>query len=390
MAFCFQATESAEQAFRRLLRERAQRARDRLDGRPGDPEIHEARRELKRLRAILDLVRPEWGAKHHRRWRRRIDRCSRVLAAARDARARIQSLSLIAGESRTTMSNRSWAGLSRRLRSESADRLRELHRRSGARAVRGWLRGLTKEFRTQRGSPPGWPRIDAGIRRSYRRGRRALRQVESNPSAANHHRWRRHAKRLAHQLALLRPTESPSLAGWAWGLDRLGERLGEHHDLFLLQEFVRDGRRDAMSGDDRDRLLRWIRHRRHEIAKDAATLGKRLFLLPSRAFAAAVHRHRVARGFGGAVRPGPVVGSEAEAGAGSGVVAEAGCLDLASDSWSGRSRPAVPSGADDLPQGDTAVGDRARPAKRVEELRVRRDPEQVEQGGREVARTDRA
>lgn len=372
MPFCIQVGESAGAALQRLLPERARRASRGLDGHPDDLAIHQTRRELKRLQAVLELVRSRIRRKDHRRWRRRLDRCSRALAPARDARALVQSLSLIPVETRASISSRSWTGLMRRLRREAVIRVRDLHRRRLARSVKGGLQELAQEFRARRWSPPGGSRVDAGIRRAYRRGRRSLRRVEVDPSARNHHRWRRHAKRLGYQLALLQPEGSRSLAGWAWGLDRLGIHLGQHHDLFLLQEFVRRGRWDAMPASDRGRLLRRIRDRRREIAQDVAALGKRLFLLPPRDFVAAVHRHRQGR--------------ESRSRA----LQEDRIEESASDSWTGLGRPMGLSNSDDLTEGDTAVGDGAGASQRVEELGRGGQAQQVKQGRRKVPRTDRS
>lgn len=292
MSFCIKTGESADQALHRLLNERTQRARKKLREPLGDSAIHEVRRELKRVRAVLDLAQVHLRPKDHRRWRRQLHRCSLELAGARDARARVQSLSLISAVDRAGIANRFWLGLTRRLRKESATLTRSLNRRHRPWRLRRWLKELAEEFRSKRWKVPGWPALGQGIRETYRRGRRCLRLVQAKPSARNQHRWRRCTKELGYQLALLQPKDSTSLAGWAHGLERLGDHLGEDHDLFLLREFVRSERWEPPFKADRDKLLRAIQERRREISTDALNLGKRLFLMRSSQFRSAVLSQR--------------------------------------------------------------------------------------------------
>jgi hypothetical protein len=76
MSFCIQNGESADQALHRLLNERTLRARKKLTEPLGDSAIHEVRRELKRVRAVLDLAQAHVRSKDHRRWKHRLHQCS--------------------------------------------------------------------------------------------------------------------------------------------------------------------------------------------------------------------------------------------------------------------------------------------------------------------------
>lgn len=325
MSFCIPAGESPETALHRLLCERTRRARSRLADTLDDPAIHQARRELKRVRAMLELLGDGVRRKDLRRWRRELGRCSTELAGARDARAMIQSLSLLPAPADIPV--RSWKGLARRLQEAWTVRIRGLNGGGRSRRVRRRLRGLQEEFRSLGPSIPGWNGLGGAIRDSYRRGRAALRRLEADPSPRNRHRWRVRVKRLSDQLSLIAPAESLSLAAWASGLEGLAERLGQEHDLFLLRGFVRGRGRRSMPQEHRDRMLRAIRDRRREIASAALGQGRRLFQLPSSGFGAAVRRQCRAR----EIRSTSVL------------------HDLASDSWSGRIPLATTSLADFLP-----------------------------------------
>ena len=65
MAYKFKAGESVPESIRRIVTEELESAADELDGAAGakrEEAIHEARKSVKKSRAILRLLRPELGA----------------------------------------------------------------------------------------------------------------------------------------------------------------------------------------------------------------------------------------------------------------------------------------------------------------------------------------
>ena len=76
--------------------------------------------------------------------------------------------------------------------------------------------------------------------------------------------------------------------------DRLGEMLGEEHDLALLEARVRDKRSRTFASERkvRKRLLRLIASRRRKLRKRALREGERLYRRPPRRFVRRVKRTR--------------------------------------------------------------------------------------------------
>ena len=67
MAFRFKLAEPFEEGCKRIAREQIERAQCQLKG-SGDPvvAVHETRKSLKRLRALLRLIRPALGEEAYR------------------------------------------------------------------------------------------------------------------------------------------------------------------------------------------------------------------------------------------------------------------------------------------------------------------------------------
>src|SRR4030095_4339353 len=83
-----------------------------------------------------------------------------------------------------------------------------------------------------------WGSVGEGVERVYRRGRQALAAVRRKPTAEYLHEWRKQAKYLRYQLDLLRPLAPKALTSLATTIDRLGDLLGDDHDLAVLRREV--------------------------------------------------------------------------------------------------------------------------------------------------------
>lgn len=328
MSFRFRSGEAPADAIHRLVCEQARHARSRLKRAPDREAVHEVRRDLKRLKALLEWGRPAVRGRDLRRWLRVVERCSSELADVRDAQVRLQSLSLVTDSPRDRglpagPRNR----LARRLRRDLSRHVHGVRRGGRICRLRDRLSGLLREFQANGPSGLDWPMLRAGLRASYRLARRWLARTQARPGSSTRHRWRRRIQRLSDQMAPLEPAASPAMAAWAAGLEALRARLGLEHDLWLLREFLRGPGRDVLASGERDRLLRVLRVRRRKLAADALRLGRRLFFLPSSRFLPAFQR------LGQARRDSP------------------DAVDLTDDTWAGR-EPMPPTESAILAEGN--------------------------------------
>lgn len=98
-----------------------------------------------------------------------------------------------------------------------------------------------------------------GLRRTYSEARRAYERALRRPSAQRLHRWRIWTKRLWYQMRFLAVAAPSVLTPAAELLDRLGETLGEIHDLdlHLGAAATRTGATEANRARLVGRVLRW-------------------------------------------------------------------------------------------------------------------------------------
>jgi hypothetical protein len=132
--------------------------------------------------------------------------------------------------------------------------------------VRDWQRNAS-----------GWRSLRQGLRHLYRQGRRALAEVNANRSVENLHEWRKQAKYLWQSLRVLEHTWDNALGPLAEEYHRLGQLLGEDHDLAVLQERA-DREVENFGGVEVLRRLRpVVDRRREELQEEALELGNRLY-----------------------------------------------------------------------------------------------------------------
>jgi CHAD domain-containing protein len=284
---------------------------------PDERAVHETRKALKRLRALVRLLEGELGGKACAREDAALRDAARSLAGARDAAVMLSTLdALMQRHPRTLGRRRGVLELRRRLRAEHARMERHTLADPAARAqTLGELHAL--RWRVDAWSlsdRDGVEPIEADLVRLYRQGRTRYRRVARGKGdrMIAMHEWRKRVKDLRYAAEMLerRGTRGSSDAsggsrngsrshggsarsdGSGWSLrqlarraDELGELLGEEHDLAVLVARLRAGGLGGSGVDQtwytgrrtRERLLKQIAKRRRTLRKRALRDGRRLY-----------------------------------------------------------------------------------------------------------------
>jgi CHAD domain-containing protein len=267
--------ESVPGGIARVARGRIGHALGQLNnGDDPDKAVHEARKDMKKLRAVLRLTRPELGGKAYRRENARFREVARSLSGVRDAKAMLNALDALEEGG---------------LPGATAGRVRRELEKNKASLVRDEqaVKAAVDELEAAREQVADWPlerddwgAIEGGLRRIYRQGRRRMREAENDPSNEALHEWRKRVKDLWYQLALLRETWPAVVGPESDEAHALSEKLGDDHDLTLLWEFAVD------RGVASERLHKALDSRRGELQQEAIATGRRLYAERPRTFTA--------------------------------------------------------------------------------------------------------
>ena len=271
------ADKSATQSLRRTARYFASRAARALASPAlSDTAVHDARKDLKRCRTALRLMRPALGEPVYRRENALLRDAAQALNAARDAKVLTQTLQSLRRRYRALQRDADVAALLRTLQTAQATlrlRLRE-HPAELARTRRA-LAQLCRRSSRWRVGAHGWSVLGPALKRIYRRGRHALPSARPPPTDQALHEWRKQVKYLRYALEMLAPLRPQRLARRARRAEQLTDCLGEAHDLAMLaqkaQVFARRTRVDLGP------LFTIIDRRHARLSLEALSRGAKLY-----------------------------------------------------------------------------------------------------------------
>ena len=260
------------------------RAKEVLDvGKDPAAAVHEARRAIKRARALLRLACP-WPTNSP------IDDtlrdASRALAMLRDAEVLVLTAKEIRGNTEPTKPNIVPSCLLESLHEERERRFTESGSPAGPlRTADELLRSVTVEIGepeapdVMAGHEPaassGIERLRVGLGASYASVRaRSDPTADEAPVDERSHKLRKRVKDLRYQLEFL-DTGHPKLGRLVRDLHHLTDLLGDRNDLATLSAHVASA--DALSEIERAALTAHIDGLKQALQSEAATLSARLF-----------------------------------------------------------------------------------------------------------------
>lgn len=282
MAYRFKPGESLERAFRCVGQEQV----DRIQALPLEDRavwVHEARKGLKRLQALLRLVRRHRPGDDWRAINERVGQTKRSLSTVRDAEIRRATLAQIRRDA------------SPRLRS-ALDAVTEVARAevpscAAATAEIAAVRAQLEEISSALGSlalPDPSRVLTDGLRAAHRKGRRALRRAEAEPSDETMHDLRKAAQLHWRLMRLLGPAWPDLFDARVEAARRLSQQLGDDHDLAVLAVWVHDAAAPSLTAAGRQQIVAECRKRQALLRAPALSAAALLFATKPRRFAAEI------------------------------------------------------------------------------------------------------
>jgi CYTH domain-containing protein/CHAD domain-containing protein len=270
--------EPLGEGVKRVAAGRAEKALERLRGSAAGETvpaeaIHGARKDMKKLRTLLRLLRDELPKKVYAKEKRRYREAARKLSGSRDAEVKLATLESLAkaAEDLPAAAVEMWRQILASDREAATGTVSS--QEAMAEAVELIEAGCGEIERWQLGEDPGKEAVGA-FARAYRRGRQAQRAAEADPGDDELHEWRKRAKDLRYGLELFGGAWSGPLEATAAEADRLTDLLGDHHDLAVLREDLHQRR---LGEEETLSLEAAIEARQGQLAAEAFSLGRRLY-----------------------------------------------------------------------------------------------------------------
>lgn len=279
MSFEFKRIETVAQGLRRIAVQQVDLILADVKGRrriSRDQKVHEARKRLKRLRALLRLTRESAKPKLWRKVDAGLRDAGRALSGVRDAKVGIEAFDLLLknlkspcpAETFQPIRARLLAQHRRSLQSQSGEGLDEVGR---------LLQAVKHSLKIIPIHGDDFSSLRRGLKRNYRQGRQAFTVARHDREAAALHEWRKRVKDLRHHAELLKPIWPAVLERFEGKAHELANCLGEDHDLFVLRQFLLTEAASLSVPTDLETLLESIDDRRRELQKQSMHLGERVY-----------------------------------------------------------------------------------------------------------------
>ncbi len=293
-SFALRLDEPLAAGLSRVAREQIDSVTSRLgnDATVGAADVHESRKSLKRLRALTRLLRPALGEEAYERENGDLRDAARHLAGARDAEVMVLTLDALISADAERVGPGAYAPLRAHLQAEREHAATHLLADAGpARRAAADLAPVRERALLWLSADADFTTIEPGLRRIYREGRERRRVACRRDRPEPLHEWRKRVKDLRYCAELLAPIDPKRLAKVLARTDRLGEMLGDEHDLSVIEAFAGEHAELFASRAEQKALLKLIRRRRARLRERALRLGGKLYAPRPRRFTA-----RLARG----------------------------------------------------------------------------------------------
>ncbi|HVT00459.1 MAG TPA: CHAD domain-containing protein [Solirubrobacterales bacterium] len=288
-----QSDEDAGGGVRRVIVGRLEKTSERLREADGGSDalveaIHGARKDLKKARAALRLIREEIGGQTFKRENHALRGAARLLSASRDAEVKPTTLDALVADTdggappaATALWRDALVADRDRIVDAEGDRREDAIAAIEAVAARapGWSIRHT-----------GWKLLAPGLDTAYRDGRHAFLTLSSAaPGPDGSHELRKRGKDLWYQLRLLGDAWPAVLEATAEEIHAFTDLLGDHHDLAVLAADLAG--REAVDPAHRDRLGELIEARQTRLLAAALSAGERVYAEKPKAFRRRLHAY---------------------------------------------------------------------------------------------------
>ena len=299
MAFRLRIDEPTTKGFRRIGVEQIERARRQLAAKAdAATEIHEARKCLKRVRALLRLGREGLGEATFRAENAEFRAIAALLAPARDDHVLLETAAKLAAED-TGDAGQALARLKAAILAARAPAATD-EAADGRPEAETALERAQRRFRRLTLTPDSFATLERGFVRNYRKGLAARDAAYADGSDEAFHDWRKCVQALWRHLALLSRAWPALFEAHIEAARELSQILGDDHDLALLRQKLAAFAPESLPAEDGRRIEALILARQQALRRAAAPRGTMIFAERPKAIGrriagvweSAVKRHR--------------------------------------------------------------------------------------------------
>lgn len=292
MPFQLKHDEPVPEGIKRIAGEEIGRAIQHLNGKSGvsrDEAVHEARKCIKKVRALLRLVTPGISGLVALENRRLRD-AGRRISGLRDAGALIPVFDGLKKHLKGKLGGRSLASIRRALLLHKHHLEEEVGNPESMRNLAATLVQIRQSVKRWPLQADGFSAIEGGLEQTFRAGRKALAQARKRGGREDFHEWRKRVKDHWYHVRLLEKLWSGAMQGYEHSLKELEHALGEDLNLAILRDRILAGPAAKATGQMRDLLLGAIDSAQKDLRQRALAIGDKIYATKPRKLTRRIRR----------------------------------------------------------------------------------------------------
>jgi CHAD domain-containing protein len=239
--------------------------------------VHELRKNIKKIRGILRLIRHEIGHDSYHELNDYYRTIAREVAVLRDDTSQIELLQSMSKKVNSADIKRTISSSIRQVekkRKNEFDRFYDAGKHIRVRALFNIQKGKNHYLGFQ--GDPGFF-ILKSLKRIHHRARSSFEVSTFYKNDEVYHYWRKQVKYLMYQLNILNNAWPSYFKIYISELNKLGNLLGKLHDLNLFNEHVHEKQLIVLNDEQKKEMLRYIYKRRAVLKEKVEKTGERLF-----------------------------------------------------------------------------------------------------------------
>ncbi len=245
--------------------------------------VHQARKHLKKLRAIFRLIRDHLGEKDFKTANTYYRDIGRDLSAIRDITSQMEICSKLQKVYAPQIGDEGFQKLLQLLDKQRKKIQKQKVNSALFKEEIARIKQDKTRFEPSEKNPPSMEKVLKSLVRVYKRGLRGFQKAQVCPQTEPMHDWRKRVKYLWHQFQLLKPAWPELFLAYENALKSLADALGDYHDLALLQENLPHIKQDLPTGFA-NKLIKVAAREKQQCLEQSIQLGKNLYAERPKAF----------------------------------------------------------------------------------------------------------
>ncbi len=247
---------------------------------PVDPHetIHRTRKTIKRIRALLKMIRDETGYSFYYRENLCFRDLARKMTSVRDQKVLLDTFQQVMARYPRLLQEKEQQAVRMHLINGLEERLKVLGEQEGG--LKNILNDLilaTGRLGDSLELEDGFEAVQGGIQRIYRRGRKSLPLISGEPQLELLHEYRKSCRYLQFQMELLQPLYPVVLHSYAESIDDHTEALGRYRDQERLESFLESRFLPDLGANAIQTLNKKVSHRREKAFHQIALKGRLIY-----------------------------------------------------------------------------------------------------------------